>query len=50
MRGWVQQLSEYITFNIHTRGNTTMRNIYTIMTLGSYRKVSQIDNNKNIIR
>ena len=34
----------------HTRGNTTMRNIYTIMALGSYKKVSQIGHNKNIIR
>jgi hypothetical protein len=50
MRGWVQQLSEYITFNIHTRGNKTMRNIYTSMALGSYRKVSQIGHNKNIRR
>jgi hypothetical protein len=37
-------------FNIHTRGNTTMRNIYTSMALGSYKKVSQIGHNKNIIR
>jgi len=37
-------------FNIHTRDNTTMRNIYTIIALGSYKKVSQIDYNKNIIR
>jgi hypothetical protein len=34
----------------HTRGNTTMKNIYTIMALGSYKKVSQIGHNKNIIR
>jgi len=34
----------------HTQGNTTMRNIYTIMALGSYKKVSQIGHNKNIIR
>jgi len=27
-----------------------MRNLYTNMALGSYRKVSQISNNKNIIR
>jgi hypothetical protein len=39
-----------ITFNIYKRGNTTIKNIYTIMALGSYRKVSQINHNKNIIR
>ena len=33
----------------HTRGNTTMKSIYTSMALGSYRKVSQIGHNKNII-
>jgi hypothetical protein len=37
-------------FNIHTRGNTTIRNLYTNMALDSYRKVSQIGHNKNIIR
>jgi hypothetical protein len=36
-------------FNIHTRGNITMMNIYTIMALDSYRKVSQIGHNKNIV-
>ena len=27
-----------------------MRNIYTIIALGSYKKVSQLGHNKNIIR
>jgi hypothetical protein len=37
-------------FNIHTQGNTTMINIYTIMTLDSYKKVSQIGHNNDIVR
>jgi len=29
-------------FNIHTRGNITMRNIYTSMALGSYGSVLKL--------